>query len=207
MSDIPAVRVSMAATPSEKDASTPASLATSSPAPSQKLRSCITCRHRKVRCDKQSPCSNCRRANISCVFPPTDRPPRWARRFERFSNSAATSQRSDPTDEQVMERVKSLEGLVKELRAQLEQATAGTRSARSNSFGSINTHLSSNSDHNTSHHDDASRPTTDLQKKFGRLVHHDGGRSRYISSGFWSRVNDEVSLLASLYIFGEEVTY
>lgn len=193
MSDVPIVQFSMASAASEKGANTPASLATSTPAPSQKLRSCITCRHRKVRCDKQSPCSNCRRANISCVLPPTDRPPRWARRFERFSNSATTSQRSNPTDEQVMERVKSLEGLVKELRAQLEQATAGTRSARSNSFGSINTHLSSNSDRGASHQDDAFRPANDLQKNFGRLVNHDGGRSRYISSGFWSRVNDEVS--------------
>ena len=77
-----------------------------------KLRSCVVCRSRKVRCDKLSPCSNCRRANVACVFPATERPPRWARRFDR------------PVTGEVMERIHYLENLVKDLTDQLEQAHA-----------------------------------------------------------------------------------
>ncbi|KAH6976630.1 hypothetical protein EDB80DRAFT_739926 [Ilyonectria destructans] len=66
-----------------------------------KLRSCVVCRSRKVRCDKLSPYSNCRRANIPCVVPSNDRPPRWARRLERVANNAAVE--SSPPDQAVME--------------------------------------------------------------------------------------------------------
>lgn len=38
----------------------------SSPAP----RSCYRCKERKVRCDKKTPCSPCRRGGASCVYPP-----------------------------------------------------------------------------------------------------------------------------------------
>ncbi|KAL4999934.1 hypothetical protein BDV10DRAFT_193222 [Aspergillus recurvatus] len=33
-------------------------------------RSCTLCRQRKVKCDRQQPCSNCTRADTQCVFPP-----------------------------------------------------------------------------------------------------------------------------------------
>ncbi|KAK1837621.1 fungal specific transcription factor domain-containing protein, partial [Colletotrichum chrysophilum] len=42
---------------------------TASGQPALNPRSCVTCRRRKVRCDKQMPCSNCRRAVIQCIFP------------------------------------------------------------------------------------------------------------------------------------------
>ncbi|KAL4972411.1 fungal-specific transcription factor domain-containing protein [Aspergillus desertorum] len=35
-----------------------------------RLRSCTLCRQRKVKCDRQQPCSNCTRADTQCVFPP-----------------------------------------------------------------------------------------------------------------------------------------
>ncbi|KAI0022141.1 Zn(II)2Cys6 transcription factor [Xylariomycetidae sp. FL0641] len=38
--------------------------------PPPQLRSCQICRHRKVKCDRQKPCSNCSRAGLSCVYPP-----------------------------------------------------------------------------------------------------------------------------------------
>lgn len=33
------------------------------------VRSCLTCHHRKIRCDKRSPCSNCARNNVLCCYP------------------------------------------------------------------------------------------------------------------------------------------
>lgn len=37
------------------------------------LRSCVTCRRRKVKCDKAIPCANCARHGSKCVFPPPGR--------------------------------------------------------------------------------------------------------------------------------------
>jgi hypothetical protein len=169
------------------------------PAPAPKLRSCVVCRRRKVRCDKQSPCSNCRRANIACVFPSIDRPLRWARHLERLTNNAAASntpapQDADPAVGKVMERLRNLENLVKELSGQLEQAHAAASSAGGGSSG-VDSPGSSTQDRDVEHqrHTSPATNTGSVQKQFGRLVLQDANRSRYVSSGFWSRVNDEVS--------------
>ena len=194
MSQVAAVTASVAASASGSERNP-----SSAPAPAPKLRSCVVCRNRKVRCDKQSPCSNCRRANMACVFPSTDRPPRWARRLERLTNNAAASnapapQDADPGVGKVMDRLRNLENLVKELSDQLEQAHAAASSAGGGSSG-VNCPGSSTQDRDAEHQRDTSPATntSSVQKQFGRLVLQDASRSRYVSSGFWSRVNDEVS--------------
>lgn len=143
-------------------------------------RSCVTCRRRKVACNKQSPCSNCRRANIACVFPSTDRPPRWARRLEHTEKAAASKasapQDTDPSAGEVMDRLRNLENLVKELSSRHEPAdVTQNRDAGPQTATSPVTNTSS------------------VQKQFGRLVLQDASSTRYVSSGFWSRVNDEVN--------------
>lgn len=177
---------------SEKNASSPSSAPATAPTP--RLRSCVTCRSRKVRCDKLSPCSNCRRANIACVVPSNDRPPRWARRLERISNDAASNaqgvQAADSQVSHVMERLRTLESLVKELSSQLEQARAAATSAAGGSSGANSTQ-DQDTDHQRSESPAAS--AANVQKQFGMLVLQDASRSRYVNSGFWSRVNDEVS--------------
>ncbi|KAI3221532.1 transcriptional regulator family: Fungal Specific TF [Penicillium roqueforti] len=154
---------------------------------SPKPRSCVVCRSRKVRCDKRAPCSNCRRANIACVLPPTDRPPRWARHLDRLNSAVSNLPASQKPEEDVMEKLHNLESLVQELRIQLEQAKSAANSAEGSSgVGSPE----------SSAHDQQSNPssinTASVQNKFGRLVLRDSNRSRYVSSGFWSRVNDEL---------------
>ncbi|KAI1736353.1 hypothetical protein F4680DRAFT_265306 [Xylaria scruposa] len=156
-----------------------------------KLRSCVVCRSRKVRCDKQSPCSNCRRAGIPCVVPSADRPPRWARRLERVAHNAAAGERAaqaaDTPTAQVMERLRSLESLVKDLSSQLEQAHVAANSSTGNSPAS--------STQDREGDPQRSAPltgTSTIRSQFGRLVLGDANRSRYVSSGFWSRVNDEL---------------
>lgn len=174
-----------------------------SQAPPQKPRSCVVCRNRRVRCDKQSPCSNCRRAGIACIFPPADRPPRWARRLDRFTEAgsssstpnipAAASQENEQAIGKVVERVQNLEKLVNELRDQLKQAHSAADQARqltgfSRDFvpdpaqGGDQTVRANTGD------------TGPLNKQFGRLVIQDASQSYYVSSGFWSEINDEVSL-------------
>ncbi|KAJ5692287.1 hypothetical protein N7462_001710 [Penicillium macrosclerotiorum] len=149
------------------------------PARAPKPRSCIVCRSRKVRCDKQSPCSNCRRANIACIFPPTDRPPRWTRRLER------------PLTDDAMERIRTLENLVRDLTAQLEQANARAASLSGSSPG---LHSAAGSTEETAHQANPYVSNSPYaQHQFGRLVVQDANKSRYVGSGFWSRVNDEIN--------------
>src|SRR5215469_5346550 len=174
---------------SEKNAPSPASARTpsSSPAPPPKSRSCIVCRNRKVRCDKRSPCSNCRRANIACVFPSTDCPPRWARRLESLTKNAAAltapaPQYADPGVGKIMDRLRSLENLVKELRGELEQAYAGPSSVGGGSFG-VNSSGSSTQGRDAEQRRDSSTATnsSSVQKQFGRMVLQGVSRSRYVS--------------------------
>ncbi|KAI1867497.1 hypothetical protein JX265_007299 [Neoarthrinium moseri] len=161
--------------------SAPPSSTTTAPAP-PKLRSCVVCRSRKVRCNKESPCANCRRANIPCVFPSADRPPRWARRLERITSNAAAGAKAgsdaDPATAQVMERLRNLEGLVKELSGQLEQAHSAAQS---------NAGSEGNSPGNSAHGRDADHAaapsgpgSSSIQKQFGRMVINDPSRSRYL---------------------------
>ena len=95
-----------------------------------------------------------------------------------------------------MDRLQNLENLVKELSSQLGQAQATASSANRGSSGG-NSPESSTQDRDTEYQG-VTTPTTNtssVQKRFGRLVLQDANRSRYVSSGFWSRVNDEVSRL------------
>ncbi|KAK4226421.1 fungal-specific transcription factor domain-containing protein [Podospora fimiseda] len=102
--------------------------------PAVRAQSCVTCRARKVKCDKASPCSNCKRYGIACMLPP-HRTPRWARRATatgspshppQISKKPSSSRRSESSH--VLERLEKLEKLVKELggEAQLGQISLET---------------------------------------------------------------------------------
>ena len=80
--------------------SNPARSASTSSATGLNPRSCVTCRRRKVRCNKENPCSNCVRAGIECVFPGPGRAPRRSRK---------------PPDAELLARLKRLEGVVTSL--------------------------------------------------------------------------------------------
>jgi hypothetical protein len=172
-------------------------------------RSCVICRSRKVRCSRENPCANCRRAGIPCIFPSNDRPPRWARRLDRTGFPAAVAAAAGvrleggngtaaaPAAVQVMERVHNLENLVRELRSQLDQAHAATAAATAAAgfthphAGTSTTGTSPGSTANTDG-SSVSANTSQIQEQFGRLLVSDDNHSLYVSSGFWSRVNDEL---------------
>jgi hypothetical protein len=197
------------------------------PAPAaQKPRSCVTCRQRKVRCDKQTPCSNCRRGGIPCVLPSPERTPRWARRLARNNAAAAAAGASQllqpasgaqigadvsaaPTNAGVapgvMERLRILESLVKDLSGQLAGAEGGPDVRRVAVEGA---QLDTAPNRAVREHegdqvlrveavaapDAAVAGSQGIHQQFGRLVLQDPSRSRYVSAGFWSRVHDEVLL-------------
>ncbi|KAF2090122.1 hypothetical protein K490DRAFT_15508, partial [Saccharata proteae CBS 121410] len=155
-------------------------------------RSCVTCRKRKVKCDKKHPCTNCTRARIECVFPSPGRAPRKARK---------------PHDAELLERLRKLEGVVQSL-----GGTAGEGSTQPNDETPTET---PKQEHNAVEAqikaNDGSRvcpkgqsymapedtSTTGLEARFGRLV-VDEGRSRYINSSFWASLNNEVEDIKGL---------
>lgn len=192
MSQVPLVTLSPSETdparPALTSAATPVSTSTASKSdPKPKIRSCVTCRTRKVRCDKESPCSNCRRANIPCVLPSTDRPPRWARRLGRNGINASGTTTASNVPPEAMERIRHLESLVKDLSGQLERANAGSSSGVGSPASSSHDPITDLQRENS-----PTSNTGSVQRSFGRLVLQDSSKSRYVSSGFWSRVNDEV---------------
>lgn len=158
---------------------------TGGPTAPKKPRSCVTCRSRKVRCDKKSPCSNCVKGGIECVLPSLDRPPRWARRLATVAKAKENA--ADPNAESVMERLRSLEGLVKDLSGKLEKANAAVAAAGGSPESSAFERDSTSPGSST---------VSDVQRQMGRLVVGQG-ESRYVSSDFWTRINDEVSLYVS----------
>ncbi|EGR48369.1 uncharacterized protein TRIREDRAFT_62297 [Trichoderma reesei QM6a] len=171
-------------------------------------RSCVTCRRRKVRCDKQMPCSNCRRALIPCVFPAPGRAPRQHRPKDPNAPPKATSQR----EVELVKRLKKLEGIVEELSGQIEIETGGrvssagaspsndgspsTQRAKSTSLGAMTSGLADHGDGHSAGDGSESPMMRESRKQLGRLVLNDNkGTSRYVSSGFWSRLNDELDAI------------
>ena len=211
--------------------------ATTAPAPKQ--RSCVTCRQRKVRCDKLSPCTNCRRADIPCVLPSTERPPRWARRLKqqqqqqqqqaqqpvqpglgvgsslhnfgpesalRSSALSAGTPLVDPdlgnpaVVSAVLDRLKQLEALVRDLSSTSSvpsqvpgpgPAPAAPAAKAAKTTEAVPATASAPTQTN------AAFGTAPVQERFGRLILDDNAsnRQRYVSSGFWSRINDELDML------------
>ncbi|KAI0383663.1 fungal-specific transcription factor domain-containing protein [Hypomontagnella monticulosa] len=180
-------------------------------------RSCVTCRRRKVRCDKFMPCGNCRKAQIQCVFPAPGRAPRRPRVKDPNAPPKQTSER----EIELMKRLRKLESIVEDLSGQIEIETARHPSL---SGGSPET-TTQDSAHNRerrkdvwsenfpggyppadpskfhrAHTGDAGCPplknaASEVTKPFGRLVLNEKGKTRYVSSAFWSRVNDELNQL------------
>jgi hypothetical protein len=79
-------------------------------------RSCVTCRRRKVKCDKQVPCSNCVKAQTQCIFPAPGRAPRRPRQ----GSGKVVSER----EAELLKRLRRLEGVVQELSGQVEVETS-----------------------------------------------------------------------------------
>ena len=87
-------------------------------------RSCVACRRRKVRCDKQMPCSNCRRALIPCGYPAPGRAPRQPRPKDPNAPPKSSSSSSSQREVDLVKRLRKLEGIVEELSGQVEVDSA-----------------------------------------------------------------------------------
>lgn len=162
-------------------------------------RSCVTCRKRKVRCDKIHPCTNCSRAHIECVFPAPGRAPRKARKMV------------DGRDKELLERLRRLEGVVKGMGVEVPNDGKGENanvSTEKPSPDQCDTTLSDKciSDAAVRDADEAFRDKTQwveeqqkgrFENRFGRLVVNEG-KSRYINNSFWANLSNEVEDLKGI---------
>ncbi|KAI1138012.1 fungal-specific transcription factor domain-containing protein [Hypoxylon sp. FL0543] len=185
-------------------------------------RSCVTCRRRKVRCDKFMPCGNCRKAQIQCVFPAPGRAPRRPRMKDPNAPPKQTSER----EIELMKRLRKLESIVEDLSGQIEIETARhpslsgggspetavdtthDRERRRQSgyiysenlpggYPPIDSSKPSRSQTGDSGGSPLKSPSGEVNKSFGRLVLNEKGKTRYVSSAFWSKINDEINRLRS----------
>lgn len=147
---------------------------------SQKPRSCVTCRARKVRCDKNVPCSNCARAQIACVLPPLEKRPRWANKIEKAAAYTQVSSDTNPGGSggggrgvnQMLARLNTLEDLLRKYETQGSPAPSTSSQL----------------------HSETTLSGKDAQvQRPGRLVAGDESQSRYVGTSFWAKINDEVS--------------
>lgn len=172
--------------------------------PNLNPRSCITCRRRKVKCDKKQPCANCVKAHIDCVFPSPGRAPRKPRK---------------PQDSELIERLKKLEGVVRSLGVQTGVQGEDTQNGREEETSpstvtdgnaepkkeeelkleeqAPNAHQEPEELKQTKFDQDGKKSSiTGLENRFGRLV-VDEGRSRYINPSFWANLSNEVCTLSA----------
>ncbi|TQV96344.1 fungal specific transcription factor domain-containing protein [Cordyceps javanica] len=188
------------------DAHTSAIMSPGGSGPALNPRSCVTCRRRKVRCDKQMPCSNCRRAQIPCIFPAPGRAPRQQKPKDPNAPPKTSSQR----EVELIKRLRKLEGIVEELSGQIEVESGSGRQAHSESPRVGTSGETSHSHYSSSLDLFGGRPSSEsghdtnpdnlrkreIGQQFGRMVLGDHkGTTRYVSSGFWSKMNDEIDAI------------
>ena len=85
-----------------------------------KVWSCVSCRRRKVRCDRRHPCAPCTRNKTECVFPVSGRVPRRGRDVN-YANPPAQKQA------ELVGRLRRLEAMVGDLGSQVEHAAAASQ--------------------------------------------------------------------------------
>jgi hypothetical protein len=166
-------------------------------------RSCVTCRKRKVKCDKVHPCSNCNRAHIECVFPAPGRAPRKVRKV------------GEGRDKELLERLRRLEGVVKGLGVEVPEkegesqpgaeASQGEPVAEVPATNGISNSTAERGWSNPFYEVDHAERTQwvderqkgELENRFGRLVVNDG-KSRYVNNSFWASLSNEVEDLKGI---------
>ncbi|KAK2749673.1 hypothetical protein FQN57_005895 [Myotisia sp. PD_48] len=161
-------------------------------------RSCVTCRRRKVRCNKLQPCSNCVKAKIECVFPSPGRAPRKSKK---------------PRDSELLARLRSLESIVQNLNGTTDTdhtspdhaaitpptttTITSTTPTNSNNINSNNINPTNAANGENPDLDTNSAPCPSIENDFGQLMIGDG-KSRYVSHRFWTTFGDTIEELKNI---------
>ncbi|KAM5361798.1 hypothetical protein ACJA88_014325 [Fusarium oxysporum] len=156
-------------------------LTPSTPSDPLPLRSCAFCRQRKVKCDRQKPCSNCLRANNECSYP--------------AGRGRAAKRPTQTLDTRLVDRLQKLENIIKQLTSQVD-ATANTlpsgsgtdREEIGSSPGGVRNYPSGL---------DNAAPDASIDQQLGRLM-IDDSKSYYVSNILWANLGNEIEELRDM---------
>ncbi|KAF0329652.1 fungal specific transcription factor domain-containing protein [Colletotrichum asianum] len=172
---------------------------TSSQHKSPRVLACVLCQHRKIKCDRNTPCSNCIKANVTCT-PSTPAPARKRRR----------------PNQDLQERLARCEALLKQyattgsttppagpptVSSILSPATQPTPSSTAGPSPSI-TQLPLPTG-TASILDDIGSPATSQWKPAGKVVVEDGS-VRFMDSYLWATVHDQLTAMRQIIEAEEE---
>jgi hypothetical protein len=132
------------------------------------LRSCIFCRQRKVKCDRQQPCSNCLRFELECSYPA----------------GRGRAKRRPP----LVDRLQRLEDTIRKLASQVDAANTTDGASPATEVGLR--HDLRRGRPSASNSNDSS-PDASIDQQLGRLM-IDDSKSYYVSNIMWANLGNEV---------------
>ncbi|KAJ0116594.1 hypothetical protein J7T55_009744 [Diaporthe amygdali] len=164
------------------------------------IRSCELCRQRKVKCDRQQPCSHCTRSGQECLYP--SGPGRAPKRSRRAENA------------QLMDKLSRLEHIIKRLASEnpvdSEAVLAGGADRGADSLQRTQPSSRSGDDDKESLHKPQSEiskgpgeDASSLDVQFGRLVVNDS-MSYYVGNVLWANLANEVDGIRDMVQEAEE---
>lgn len=141
------------------------------PASSTRPRSCIHCRQRKIKCDRQHPCCNCIRSKLECVFP--------------TGRGRAVKKPRTHLNGPLLDRLHRLEATITSLKRErdlnsLKDAVSSANPVQSPPLEQAGDPSSSNID-----------VDSPIENQLGRLM-IDDTRSYYVSNILWTNLGNEV---------------
>ncbi|KAG6006964.1 hypothetical protein E4U21_006584 [Claviceps maximensis] len=144
-----------------------------------RILACVLCQHRKIKCDRNSPCSNCIKANVSCV-PSTPAPARKRRR----------------PNQDLQERLARCEELLKQYvdgSAPGQAPSAAPAAADQTGTPSIKEAVMLD-------RVEPSLPTTDKSTNFKPACHmvNDDGSVRFMDSHIWATIHEELQAMRDI---------
>jgi hypothetical protein len=143
--------------------------------------SCVTCRQRKVKCNKSNPCNHCTKVGIQCVFP------------NRVRVSRAKQTASKTRDVELLKRISRLESLVSKIGAlDTMKVGHGENNSPSRRTSNITNLMSISSDV------PSGNAQNRVDEKYASFVKKQETGTPYLSSEFWTSLCDEVDGLRHL---------
>ncbi|KAI3400384.1 hypothetical protein diail_3401 [Diaporthe ilicicola] len=164
------------------------------------IRSCELCRQRKVKCDRQQPCSHCTRSGQECLYP--SGPGRAPKRSRRAENA------------QLMDKLSRLEHIIKRLASE-NKSDAGSPLAGHNDAAADSSVRSQHSSRSVDAHNESGDKSSgnvseasgennsSLDAQFGRLVINDS-MSYYVGNVLWANLANEVDGIREMVHEAEE---